>query len=39
MAIDEFDFIHKYFANLNSAFDGQARKNGASLFRLAVSAI
>ncbi len=28
MAIDEFDFIHKYFANLNSAFDGQARKNG-----------
>lgn len=28
MAIDEFDFIHKYFANLNAAFDGQARKNG-----------
>ena len=28
MAIDEFDFIHKYFANLNAAFDGQARRNG-----------
>ncbi len=28
MAIDEFSFIHKYFANLNAAFDGQARSNG-----------
>lgn len=28
MAIDEFSFIHKYFANLNASFDGQARANG-----------